>query len=103
MSSPAKISASRQNRLPYLNELGFSLATNLVIVTAIAVAIISLISGGSILATALRTGVAVLVVGLLGWMINWVLVGGGSTPAKDKPELSHEPEKTPAHTIEKSA
>jgi hypothetical protein len=103
MSTPAKTAASRQSHLPYLNEMGFSLASTLVLGTAIAVALISLLSGGSVLATALRTGVAILVIGLICWMINWILVGGGANPPKDKSEITTEPVFKSAHTIEKSA
>jgi uncharacterized membrane protein len=105
-TKPAKsssVSKAAKGRLPFLNELAFTLARILVTVTAIGVALISFISGADITAIALRTGVAVLAVGLVCWLVNWILVGGGATlPQKDL-ESTAEPGLPLSHTVEKSA
>ncbi len=103
MSAPAKPTDKRQNRLPYLNELGFTLARILVTLVAFAVAIVSFVSGGTVFAIALRTGVAILAVGLIGWLINWILVGGGADVPKETAGQAPKEAKPAVSTIERSA
>jgi uncharacterized membrane protein len=102
-AKPPKAPKNSGGRLPFLNELGFSLARIVVIVTAICVALISFISGADITAIALRTGVAGLSVGLVCWMVNWVLVGGGASTAKEDLETTAEAGLPSSHTVEKTA
>ncbi|MDD5369519.1 MAG: hypothetical protein PHQ40_10555 [Anaerolineaceae bacterium] len=66
--------------LPFLLALGFTLSWLIVVATGCAVAIISFFSGAGVLAIALRSGVAILVTGLLGFGINWVLIKGFFRP-----------------------
>jgi hypothetical protein len=92
-----------QGHLPYLNELGFTLARILVTLVALTVAIVSFLSGGTVVAIALRTGVAILAVGLIGWLVNWILVGGGADVPKENAEGPLKEGKPAASTIERSA
>jgi hypothetical protein len=103
VSAPAKSVDKRQYRLPYLNELGFTLARIVVTLVALTVAIVSFVSGGTVFAIALRTGVAILAVGLIGWLVNWILVGGGADVPKETARQASPKAKPAASTIEKSA
>ncbi len=102
MSASTKTAPPSQGHLPYLNELAFTLARILMVLVAIAVAAVSFFSGGTVIDIALRTGVAVLAVGLIGWLVNWILVGGGADVPKEAGGAKESAEPA-AHTIERSA
>lgn len=54
-------------------EMGVTIVKILVLVTAIIVSITSLMAHARWYSIALRTGLAMLVVGFFGWIINWMI------------------------------
>jgi protein-S-isoprenylcysteine O-methyltransferase Ste14 len=63
-------------KLPAVLEMTFSLASLLVVLIGAAVVILSLVAGCPIYVAALRGGAAILIVGLVLWMLAWILAGG---------------------------
>jgi len=60
-------------RLPLMLEVIFSTARLLVIAAGVLVMLLSLISGAALWMSALRSGLAMLSIGLLLWLTNWLV------------------------------
>lgn len=63
-------------KLPPVLEITFSMASLLVVLVGATVVGLSLLAGCPVYVAALRGGAAVLVVGLISWMLAWILAGG---------------------------
>jgi hypothetical protein len=63
----------RPTRISPLQELTLCVGQALVIVTGIVIAGVSRFSGATWLDTLLRSGAAVLALGLLAWLVNWII------------------------------
>jgi len=74
MMGEAARSKRRQKAPPTWPEIIITTTWQTILLITIGVALVSLMSGVSLMATALRVALALVSLGLLGWLINWVLV-----------------------------
>lgn len=60
-------------RIPFLLDFSLSLSSLLVVLASLLTAGLALLSGASLEVLAFRTGLVLLVSGLLAWLLNWLL------------------------------
>lgn len=91
--------------LPLLIEFSLSLTKTLVVLIAALVAAVSLVAGASIQVAALRSGLALLCLGWLLWLLNWVIARGSleAVMAEMREKLNEAQADHPASTTEKAA
>lgn len=62
-----------EGQLPFMLDFSLSVSSMVVIMVGILTTIISAFSGAALWMTAVRGGVAVVVVGLVLWTVNWII------------------------------
>ncbi len=77
-SAPGK--GPKAGRLPLLLESTYSLARLIVTLLGILVAVISLLSGSTVVDVAIRAGAAIFLVGLVLALVFWIVAGGSLSP-----------------------
>lgn len=92
-------------RLPFLLNLTFTLAQLFVVLLGLLTSAISFLSGATLFWAVARGGVAMLSVGLVFWLVNYLLARGGLAAIRQ--EIMKEMEKANARetasTVEKTA
>jgi hypothetical protein len=73
-NAPASSQGKKGKYLPLIMEAGFSVSGMVTLLVGVAVLVISYVSGATLINILIRTGVAVLVMGLLAWFVTYRLV-----------------------------
>lgn len=85
MSRKGKISEPDQNEkastkksssgsLPALFNVTFSISKLIVIFIGVAISVISIVSGATVFSAAIRGSLAMLAIGMILWLLNWIMV-----------------------------
>ena len=86
---------------PVLLELGQVIWQIIILTSGIATTVISYSSGCSIVASVIRGGIAILILGILGWLMNWLMIQNSLEIVQS--QIQKAIEESEQHTINKSA
>ena len=70
----ATAKSSSPSTLPVLFDVSFSISKLIIILIGVVTSVISVASGATILHAAIRGGLAILSIGIILWLINWIMV-----------------------------
>mgnify|MGYP001057397232 CR=1 FL=1 len=96
---PKKV--QEKSNQPVLLELGQVIWRIIILTSGIATTVISYSSGCSIVASVVRGSVAILMLGILGWLMNWLLIQNSLEIVQS--QIQKAIEESQQHTINKSA